>query len=69
MRKILTYFKTSTTAKERLQQIQVQMDHQVKLIIMVETCSNSTSMSLYEDVVAAGLAMLNTDLAHLTANE
>uniref|UniRef100_A0A674N5B4 HAT C-terminal dimerisation domain-containing protein n=1 Tax=Takifugu rubripes TaxID=31033 RepID=A0A674N5B4_TAKRU len=74
-RRMITYFKSSTTAKEKLQQIQVQMGRPVtKLIIEVDTRWNSTYemlQRLYEqrDAAAAALTTLPTDLDLLTAND
>ncbi|XP_056902533.1 uncharacterized protein LOC130533292 [Takifugu flavidus] len=74
-RRMITYFKSSTTAKEKLQQIQVQMGRPVtKLIIEVDTRWNSTYellQRLYEqrDAAAAALTALPTDLDLLTAND
>uniref|UniRef100_A0A674MKY1 BED-type domain-containing protein n=1 Tax=Takifugu rubripes TaxID=31033 RepID=A0A674MKY1_TAKRU len=72
---MITHFKSSTTAKEKLQQIQVQMGRPVtKLIIEVDTRWNSTYEMLqrfYEqrDAVAAALTTLPTDFDLLTAND
>lgn len=71
-RKIVTFFKTSTTAKERLCQTQQQLGHPVKkLKLEVDTRWNSTLemlQRLYEqrEAVASALATLHTDLTPLT---
>ncbi|XP_030584252.1 zinc finger BED domain-containing protein 1-like [Archocentrus centrarchus] len=75
VRRTVAYFKSSTTAKECLQQVQVQMGRPVmKLMQEVETWWNSTFEMLQQiydqrEAVAAALATLSTDLAPLTANE
>lgn len=71
-RRIVTYFRTSTTARERLSQVQQQLGRGgKKLKLEVDTRWNSTLemlQRLYEerDAVAAALASLNTDLTPLT---
>ncbi|XP_029692271.1 uncharacterized protein [Takifugu rubripes] len=70
-RRMITYFKSSTTAKEKLQQIQVQMGRPVTKLIEVDTRWNSTYEMLqrfYEQRdAAAAAAALTTDLDLLTA--
>ncbi|KAJ7985135.1 hypothetical protein DPEC_G00348940 [Dallia pectoralis] len=74
-RKLVTDFRTSTTAKERLAQVQEQMGRPVlKMIIEVDTRWNSTySMleRLYQlrEPVGAALASLKTDITPPTALE
>ncbi|XP_056880575.1 uncharacterized protein LOC130529985 [Takifugu flavidus] len=74
-RRMITHFKSSNTAKEKLQQIQVQMGRPVtKLIIEVDTRWNSTYEMLqrfYEqrDAVVAALTTLPIDFDLLTAND
>ncbi|XP_073727347.1 zinc finger BED domain-containing protein 4-like isoform X3 [Misgurnus anguillicaudatus] len=74
-RRMVTYFKTSTTAKERLREKQEQMARPVKkLILEVDTRWNSTYLMLqriYEErePVGAALATLRTDVAPLTSEE
>lgn len=74
-RRMVTYFKTSTTAKERLREKQEQMGRPVKkLILEVDTRWNSTYLMLqriYEErePVGAALATLRTDVAPLTSEE
>ncbi|XP_076137405.1 E3 SUMO-protein ligase ZBED1-like [Alosa pseudoharengus] len=74
-RKLVTYFRTSTTGKERLAQVQVQMGRPaLKMIIEVDTRWNSTySMleRLYDlrEPVGAALASLRTDVSPPTSLE
>ncbi|XP_077412229.1 E3 SUMO-protein ligase ZBED1-like isoform X2 [Vanacampus margaritifer] len=74
-RKIVGYFKSSTTAKERLTQMQVQMGFPVlKLIQEVDTRWNSTYLMLQRmytlrEPVGAALAGLRTDLTALSAKQ
>ncbi|XP_057694193.1 E3 SUMO-protein ligase ZBED1-like isoform X1 [Corythoichthys intestinalis] len=74
-RKIVGYFKSSTTAKERLTQMQVQMGLPVlKLLQEVETRWNSTYLMLQRiytlrEPVGAALAGLRTDLTPLSAEQ
>ncbi|KAM8910406.1 E3 SUMO-protein ligase ZBED1-like [Spinachia spinachia] len=73
--RLVTLFRTSTTAKERLVQVQEQMGRQLyKMIIEVDTRWNSTFLMLqrlYElkEPVGAALALLKTDITPLTAAE
>ncbi|KAK7925269.1 hypothetical protein WMY93_007579 [Mugilogobius chulae] len=70
-RKIVGHFKSSTTAKERLSQVQVQMGRPVlKLIQEVETRWNSTFLMFQRlfderEPVGAALAGLKTDISPL----
>ncbi len=72
---MVTYFKTSTKAKEKLQQIQMQIGCPVtKLKLEVDTRWNSTYKMLlrtYEqrDAVTAALTTFPTDVQLLTAIE
>ncbi|KAJ8352141.1 hypothetical protein SKAU_G00236170 [Synaphobranchus kaupii] len=74
-RKIVTYFRTSTTAKERLTQVQERMGGpSLKMIQEVDTRWNSTFHMLdrlyqQREPVGAALASLNTDLTPLTSQE
>ncbi|XP_076870081.1 E3 SUMO-protein ligase ZBED1-like [Brachyhypopomus gauderio] len=74
-RKIALYFRSSTTAKERLFQVQEQMGRStLKLIQEVETRWNSTFamlQRLYQErePVGAALVTLKTDLTPLTSEE
>nr|XP_055070155.1 E3 SUMO-protein ligase ZBED1-like [Misgurnus anguillicaudatus] len=74
-RKLVTFFRTSTTAKERLAQVQEQMGRPVlKLIIEVDTRWNSTYNMLerlhqLREPVGAALASLRTDITPPTALE
>ncbi|XP_068179073.1 E3 SUMO-protein ligase ZBED1-like [Antennarius striatus] len=74
-RRLVTLFKTSTTATERLVQVQEQMGRQpCKMVIEVDTRWNSTFhmlQRLYElrEPVGAALASLKTDILPLTASE
>ena len=74
-RKIVTYFRTSTTGKERLGQIQVSMGRpKHKLVIEVETRWNSTLFMLQRlfeqrEAVGAALASLHTDIIPLSCQE
>ncbi|CAM4530187.1 unnamed protein product [Leuciscus chuanchicus] len=74
-RKLVTYFRTSTTAKERLAQVQEQMGRPVlKMIIEVDTRWNSTFNMLerlyqLREPVGAALASLKTDITPPTALE
>ncbi|XP_073670235.1 E3 SUMO-protein ligase ZBED1-like [Paramisgurnus dabryanus] len=68
-RKLVTYFRTSTTGKERLAQVQVQMGRPtLKMIIEVDTRWNSTYSMLermydLREPVGAALASLRTDVS------
>ncbi|KAJ0002708.1 hypothetical protein NQD34_007857 [Periophthalmus magnuspinnatus] len=72
-RKVATYFRTSTTAKEQL--FQLQMGGQpLKMIIEVDTHWKSTFLMFkhaYElkESVSAALTTVNTDVAPLTASD
>ncbi|KAJ8364737.1 hypothetical protein SKAU_G00135680 [Synaphobranchus kaupii] len=74
-RKIVAYFRTSTTAKERLTQVQERMGGpSLKMIQEVDTRWNSTFHMLdrlyqQREPVGAALASLNTDLTPLTSQE
>ena len=74
-RKMVTYFRTSTTAKETLAAVQKQMGRPVlKMIIEVDTRWNSTFrmlQCLYEvrEPVGAALAYLRTDITPPTSLE
>ncbi|XP_052406871.1 E3 SUMO-protein ligase ZBED1-like [Carassius gibelio] len=74
-RKLVTYFRTSTTAKEGLAQVQEQMGRPVlKMIIEVDTRWNSTYNMLervyqLREPVGAALASLKTDITPPTALE
>lgn len=74
-RQIVTYFRSSTTAKEKLAQVQEQMGRPaLKLINEVPTCWNSTCEMLKrlhdeKEPVWVSLGSLNTDVTPLTADE
>ncbi|XP_057681081.1 E3 SUMO-protein ligase ZBED1-like [Corythoichthys intestinalis] len=76
-RRIVGYFKSSTTAKTRLTQVQEQMkptEHVLKLIQEVETRWNSTfhmlqRMYYLKEAVGAALAGLHTDITPLTSHQ
>ncbi|KAK0134082.1 Zinc finger BED domain-containing protein 4 [Merluccius polli] len=74
-RKVVTYFKTSTTAKEKLREVQEQMQCPVhKLIQEVDTRWNSTYhmlQHLFEErqAVGAALATLRTDVRPLSSED
>lgn len=74
-RKVVTFFKTSTTAKEKLREVQEQMKRPVmKLIQEVDTRWNSTFLMLqrlFEErqSVGAALAMLKTDVRPLSSED
>ena len=74
-RKVVTYFKTSTTAKEKLREVQEQMQSPVhKLIQEVDTRWNSTYhmlQRLFEErqAVGAALATLRTDVRPLSSED
>ncbi|XP_051793003.1 E3 SUMO-protein ligase ZBED1-like [Acanthochromis polyacanthus] len=74
-RRLVTLFRSSTSAKERLVQVQEEMGRQpYRMIIEVETRWNSTFHMLerlYElrEPVGAALASLKTDVAPPTASE
>ncbi|KAJ8332760.1 hypothetical protein SKAU_G00416560 [Synaphobranchus kaupii] len=74
-RKIVAYFRTSTTAKERLTQVQERIGRpSLKMIQEVDTRWNSTFHMLdrlyqQREPVGAALASLNTDLTPLTSQE
>lgn len=71
----MAYFKTSTTAKEKLREVQEQMQCPVmKLIQEVDTCWNSTFHTLqrlFEErlSVGASLATLRTDVRPLSSED
>ncbi|XP_038124278.1 E3 SUMO-protein ligase ZBED1-like isoform X2 [Cyprinodon tularosa] len=72
---IVTYFRTSTTAKEKLAQVQLQMGGPVKkLINEVSTRWNSTYLMLermaeQKESVLVSLASLKSDIPQLTTND
>jgi len=74
-RKLVTYFRTSTTAKERLAQVQEQIGRPaLKMIIEVDTRWNSTYNMLerlyqLREPVGAALASLKTNITPPTALE
>lgn len=74
-KKIVTYFCTSTTGKERPDWVQMQMGRQPqKLIMEVDTRWNSTYLMLerlfkLREPVAADLATLKADVSPLTSHE
>ncbi|XP_032421790.1 zinc finger BED domain-containing protein 1-like [Xiphophorus hellerii] len=74
-RKLVGYFRSSTTAKEKLTQVQLQLGMQAtKLMQEVETRWNSTYLMLQRLVelrepVGAALAGLHTDIPFFTASE
>ncbi|KAL3976200.1 kinesin family member 14 [Sarotherodon galilaeus] len=74
-RQIVSFFRSSTTAKEKLAQVQQQMGRPIlKLINEVPTCWNSTYQMLSrlhdeKEAVWVSLASLPTDLTPLTADE
>ncbi|KAJ8336870.1 hypothetical protein SKAU_G00380900 [Synaphobranchus kaupii] len=74
-RKIVAYFRTSTTAKERLTQVQERTGRPtLKMIQEVDTRWNSTFHMLdrlhqQREPMGAALASLNTDLTPLTSQE
>ncbi|XP_035993649.1 zinc finger BED domain-containing protein 4-like [Fundulus heteroclitus] len=74
-RKLVGYFRSSTTAKEKLTQVQLQLGMQAtKLMQEVETRWNSTYLMLQRLVelrepVGATLAGLHTDIPFFTASE
>uniref|UniRef100_A0A3B5QTD9 HAT C-terminal dimerisation domain-containing protein n=1 Tax=Xiphophorus maculatus TaxID=8083 RepID=A0A3B5QTD9_XIPMA len=74
-RKLVGYFRSSTTAKEKLKQVQLQLGMQAtKLMQEVETRWNSTYLMLQRLVelrepVGAALAGLHTDIPFFTASE
>ena len=74
-RKVVTYFKTSTTAKEKLREVQEQMQGPVhKLIQEVDTRWNSTYhmlQRLFEErqAVGAALATLRNDVRPLSSED
>ncbi|XP_077097966.1 E3 SUMO-protein ligase ZBED1-like [Siphateles boraxobius] len=74
-RKVVTFFKTSTTANEKLKEVQEQMNHPVKKLIQeVDTRWNSTFLMLqrlYEErqSVGAALATLKTDVRPLSSED
>lgn len=74
-RKIVTYFRTSSTAKEHLCQLQESVGRpKHKLLIEVETRWNSTLFMLeclfeQREAVGAALASLHTDLLPLSSLE
>ncbi|XP_053714153.1 zinc finger BED domain-containing protein 4-like [Synchiropus splendidus] len=74
-RRLVGYFKSSTTAKERLSQMQVHMGQTtLKLVQEVDTRWNSTFHMLQrlhdmKEPVAAALAGLRTEIAPLTMEQ
>ncbi|XP_049328332.1 zinc finger BED domain-containing protein 4-like [Astyanax mexicanus] len=74
-RQIVTYFRTSTTAKEKLTRVQLQMGGPVKkLINEVSTRWNSTYLMLeriveQKESVLVSLASLKSDLPPLTTDD
>ncbi|KAI9999491.1 hypothetical protein NQD34_018486 [Periophthalmus magnuspinnatus] len=74
-RKIVGYFKSSTTAKERLSQVQSQMGWPtLKLLQEVETGWNSSDNMLQRlfqerEPVAAALVGLSTDISPLSSHQ
>ncbi|XP_062857042.1 E3 SUMO-protein ligase ZBED1-like [Trichomycterus rosablanca] len=74
-RKVVTYFRSSTTGKEKLKHVQQQMNCAVmKLIQEVDTRWNSTFLMLqrlYDErqTVGAALASLKTDVHPLSSEE
>ncbi|KAK1889339.1 Zinc finger BED domain containing protein 1 [Dissostichus eleginoides] len=74
-RKVVTFFKTSTTAKEKLREVQEQMNRPVlKLIQEVDTRWNSTYLMLQRlfkerQSVGAALATLKTDVRPLSSED
>lgn len=75
IRHIVTYFRTSTTAKEKLAQVQLQMGGPVKkLMNEVSTRWNSTYLMLermaeQKESVLVSLASLKSDIPQLTTND
>nr|XP_033491419.1 zinc finger BED domain-containing protein 4-like [Epinephelus lanceolatus] len=75
LRKMVGYFRSSTTAKERLTQVQEQMGRpKLKLTQEVETRWNSTYHMLQRvfelrEPVGAALANLSTDITPLSSEE
>nr|XP_033482545.1 zinc finger BED domain-containing protein 1-like [Epinephelus lanceolatus] len=74
-RKVVSFFKTSTTAKEKLREVQEQMNRPVKKLIQeVDTRWNSTFLMLqrlFEErqSVGAALATLRTDVRPLSSED
>ncbi|KAJ4932479.1 hypothetical protein JOQ06_010900 [Pogonophryne albipinna] len=74
-RKVVTFFKTSTTAKEKLREVQEQMNRPVlKLIQELDTRWNSTYIMLQRlfkerQSVGAALATLKTDVRPLSSED
>ncbi|KAM9726418.1 E3 SUMO-protein ligase ZBED1-like isoform 2-T2 [Menidia menidia] len=74
-KRIVAYFHSSTTGKERLEGTQIQMGRQSqKLIIDVDTRWNSTYLMLerlfqQKEPVAAALTTLKTDIIPLTSQD
>ncbi|XP_033998009.1 zinc finger BED domain-containing protein 1-like [Trematomus bernacchii] len=74
-RKVVAFFKTSTTAKEKLREVQEQMNRPVlKLIQEVDTRWNSTYLMLQRlfkerQSVGAALATLKTDVKPLSSED
>ncbi|XP_076842109.1 zinc finger BED domain-containing protein 4-like [Brachyhypopomus gauderio] len=74
-RQIVTYFRTSTTAKEKLAQVQLQMGGPVKkLMTEVSTRWNSTNIMLeriveQKESVLVSLASLKSDIPQLTTDD
>lgn len=74
-RKVVAFFKTSTTAKEKLREVQEQMNRPVlKLIQEVDTRWNSTYLMLQRlfkerQSVGAALATLKTDVRPLSSED
>ncbi|KAI7793204.1 hypothetical protein IRJ41_008117 [Triplophysa rosa] len=74
-RRLVGYFRSSTTAKEKLVQLQQQMGRAtLKLLQEVETRWNSTFQMLHclvelKEPVGAALASLATEIPPLSSNE
>ncbi|XP_030266357.1 uncharacterized protein LOC115577621 [Sparus aurata] len=71
-RKMVGYFKSSTTAKERLTKVQEQMGRpSLKLIQEVETCWNTHAPAVHKlrEPVGAALAGLRMDIVPLTTEQ
>ena len=74
-RKVVTFFRTSTTAKEKLKEVQEQLNRPVmKLIQEVDTRWNSTFLMLQRlfqerQAVGAALATLTTDVTPMSSED
>ncbi|XP_056442541.1 E3 SUMO-protein ligase ZBED1-like isoform X2 [Gadus chalcogrammus] len=74
-RKVVTFFRTSTTAKEKLKEVQEQLNRPVmKLIQEVDTRWNSTFLMLQRlfqerQAVGAALAILTTDVTPMSSED